>query len=101
MRCLLALLGLPEDLGDLLDLAQQLVRLLDRAAALGAARPGQLGGLVEQLVELRVLLEVGGLEVVGPQHPQGCLTSSDRSSLMMSARVRNSGSVLFWYFSAM
>ena len=31
---------------------------------------GQLGGLVDELVQLRVLLEVRGLEVVGPQHPQ-------------------------------
>ena len=38
--------------------------------ALGAGRAGQLGGLVEQRVQLRVLLEVRGLEVVGPQHPQ-------------------------------
>ena len=38
--------------------------------ALGAAGAGELGGLVEQVVQLRVLLEVRGLEVVGPQHPQ-------------------------------
>src|SRR3712207_7348252 len=30
----------------------------------------ELGRLVEQRVQLRVLLEVRGLEVVGPQHPQ-------------------------------
>src|SRR5690349_7197084 len=46
----LALLGLPEDLVDLRDLAQQLVRLGHVHAALGARGPGQLGGLVEQLV---------------------------------------------------
>ena len=34
------------------------------------ASPGRLGGLPEQLVQLGVLLEVLGLEVVGPQHPQ-------------------------------
>src|SRR5689334_16608023 len=65
-----ALLGLPEDLRDLVDLRQQLVRGGHVGAALGAACPGQLGGLVEQLVQLRVLLEVRRLEVVGPQHPQ-------------------------------
>ena len=31
---------------------------------------GQLGGVIEELVELRVLLEVRCLEVVGPQDPQ-------------------------------
>src|SRR5580704_18071633 len=66
----LGLLGLPEDLVDLLDLGQQFVRLGRVRAALGAGRPGELGGLVEQLVQLRVLLEVRRLEVVGPQHPQ-------------------------------
>ena len=38
--------------------------------ALGAGGAGELGGLVDQLVQLGVLLEVRGLEVVGPQHPQ-------------------------------
>src|SRR5450756_2845388 len=37
---------------------------------LGATRAGELGGLVEQGVQLGVLLEVRWLEVVGPQHPQ-------------------------------
>src|SRR5580704_7103343 len=64
------LLGLPEDRADLLDLGQQLVGLGRVRAALGARRARGLGGLVEQLVELRVLLEVRRLEVVGPQHPQ-------------------------------
>ena len=64
------LLGLPEDLGDLVDLRQQLVGdgLVERA--LGAACARELGRLVEELVELRVLLEVRGLEVVRPEHPQ-------------------------------
>src|SRR6266568_4569290 len=65
-----ALLGLPEDLGDLLDLAEQFVCLADIGAALGARRARELGGLVEERVQLRVLLEVRRLEVVGPQHPQ-------------------------------
>src|SRR5713226_4669623 len=65
-----ALLGLPEDLVDLLDLGEKLFRLGHVDAALGAGRAGELGGLVEQRVQLRVLLEVRGLEVVGPQHPQ-------------------------------
>src|SRR5207248_10667012 len=65
-----ALLGLPEDLGDLLDLTEQLVGRADVHAALGATGAGQLGRLVEQLVQLGVLLEVRRLEVVGPQHPQ-------------------------------
>src|ERR1700712_4354657 len=64
------LLRLPEDLGDLVDLGQQLVGLARVELALGTTGAGQLGGLVDELVELRVLLEVRGLEVVGPQHPQ-------------------------------
>src|SRR4051794_22205962 len=66
------LLGLPEDLGDFLDLGEQLVsrgRVGRRLRPAGAAA-GQLGGLVEQAVQLRVLLEVVRLEVVGPQHPE-------------------------------
>src|SRR5215470_2247310 len=70
MRAGSALLRLPEDLADLLDLGEKLVRLGHVGAALGAAGTGQLGGLVEQRMELRVLLEVRRLEVVGPQHPQ-------------------------------
>src|SRR5690349_9314710 len=65
-----ALLGLPEDLADPLDLRQQFVRLGHVHAALGPRGPSELGGLVEQLVQLRVLLEVRRLEVVGPQHPE-------------------------------
>src|SRR6202034_1746011 len=64
------LLGLPEDLADLLDLAQQLVPGRGVRAALGAGRAGPLSGLGEQRVQLRVLLEVRRLEVVGPQHPE-------------------------------
>src|SRR3954447_18871657 len=64
------LLRLPEDLSDLVDLGQQLVGLAGVHLALGAARSGQLRGLVDQGVELRVLLEVRRLEVVDPQHPQ-------------------------------
>src|SRR5205807_8987460 len=65
-----ALLGLPEDLVDLLDLGEKLVRLGHVGAALGAARARELGGLVEQRVQVRVLLEVRGLEIVGPEHPE-------------------------------
>src|SRR5205814_1046983 len=65
---LLGLLALPEDLVDLLDGLEQLVALLGVDAVLGLA--GQLGGLPEVLVEFGVLLEVLGLEVVGPQHPE-------------------------------
>src|SRR5829696_7277741 len=64
------LLRLPEDLVDLRDQLQQLVRLGRVDLALAAGRAGLLGGVVEQLVQLRVLLEVRCLEVVGPQHPQ-------------------------------
>src|SRR3954465_9371535 len=63
-------LGLPEDLVDLGDVVQQLLTLGGVHAALAAGGAGPLGGLVEQLVQPRVLLEVRGLEVVGPQHPQ-------------------------------
>src|SRR6185437_13068634 len=55
------------DLGDGVEQCLALGRV-DRTLAAG--RAGLLGGLVEQLVELRVFLEVRGLEVVGPQHPQ-------------------------------
>src|SRR5690348_955918 len=65
-----ALLGLPEDLVDLLDLREELVGFGHIGAALGASGASELSGLVEQRVELRVLLEVRRLEVVGPQHPQ-------------------------------
>src|SRR6266851_9130123 len=66
-----ALLRLPEDLVDVLDLGQQRVGRGHIGAALrAAATAGQLGSLVEQLVQLRVLLEVRRLEVVRPQHPQ-------------------------------
>src|SRR6266702_1381056 len=64
------LLGLPEDLRNLLDLAEELVRYCRVHRTLGPARPGQLGRLVEELVQVRVLLEVRRLEVVSPQHPQ-------------------------------
>src|SRR5258707_2855807 len=65
-----ALLGLPENLGDVLDLGEQGVRDGRVGAAFGASGARELGGVVEQLVQLRVLLEVRWLEVVGPQHPQ-------------------------------
>src|SRR3954451_25079013 len=63
-------LGLPEDLVDLRDVVEELLALGRVHAALAAGGAGLLGRLVEQLVQLRVLLEVRGLEVVGPQHPQ-------------------------------
>src|SRR4051795_4605183 len=63
-------LRLPEDLVDLGDVVEQLLALGGVHAALAAGGAGLLGRLVEQLVQLRVLLEVRGLEVVGPQHPQ-------------------------------
>src|SRR3954452_25203222 len=64
------LLGLPEDLRDLVDLGEQLVGLAGVHLALGAGGTGQLGGLVDEGVQLGVLLEVRRLEVVGPQHPE-------------------------------
>src|SRR5580658_9574480 len=69
-RLLSGLLGLPEDLADLVDLGKELVGGGDVGAALRAAGARQLRGLVEELVQLRVLLEVRRLEIVGPQHPQ-------------------------------
>src|SRR6478735_8526248 len=60
------LLRLPEDLRDLVDLGEQLVGLAGVELTLGAGGTGQLGGLVDQGVQLGVLLEVRGLEVVGP-----------------------------------
>src|ERR1700759_741596 len=96
-----ALLGLPEDLVDLLDLGQQFVRLGHVHAALGPRGPGELGGLVEQLVQLRVLLEVRRLEVVGPQHPEVGLDQLGGLFLDEDRAARNSGSVFCAYFSAM
>src|SRR3954467_11995537 len=64
------LLRLPEDLGDVVDLGQQLVGDTRVHGPLGPRRSRQLGRLVDQGVQLGVLLEVRWLEVVGPQHPQ-------------------------------
>src|SRR5579862_3904036 len=63
-----ALLGFPEDAVDLLDRLKQPIGHRGVGRLLGLAR--RLGGLPEEVVELRVLLEVLGLEVVGPKHPQ-------------------------------
>src|SRR3712207_7896577 len=57
-------LRLPEDPVDLGDVVQQLLGLGRVHAALAAGGAGLLGRLVEQLVQLRVLLEGRGLEVV-------------------------------------
>src|SRR5258708_2806968 len=66
-----ALFRLPEDLGDVVDLGEQFLgRGHVRAGLRATATAGQLGRLVEHLVELRVLLEVRRLEVVRPQRPQ-------------------------------
>jgi hypothetical protein len=62
------LLGRPEDLGDGVDLTQQAVGDRDVVSLLRFA--GGLGGLPKEFVEIRVLLKVLGLEVVGPQNPQ-------------------------------
>src|SRR5436853_2011124 len=64
----LCLLGRPEDLVDLRDLVQQLLGDGRVVGPLGV--PCRLGRLPEQLVELWVALQVVGLEVVGPEHPQ-------------------------------
>src|SRR5205085_2914319 len=65
-----ALLGLPEDVRDLTDIVQEFLAGLRVGRTLGAGGTGGLGGLVEQLVKLRVRLEVRRLEVVRPQHPE-------------------------------
>src|SRR4051812_8351690 len=62
------LLGCPEDLVDALDEVEELLALLGVHRLLGLA--GLLGGLPEQLVQLGMLLDVLGLEVVGPEHPE-------------------------------
>src|SRR5229473_3511614 len=59
-----ALLGLPENLGDVLDLGEQGVGDGRVGAALGASGARELGGVVEQLVQLRVLL-ADGLDRLG------------------------------------
>ena len=65
-------LGLGEDLGDFVDLGEQLVGHGRVVGGLGTTwtAAGKLGGLVEQLMQIGILLEVRGLEVVGPQHPE-------------------------------
>src|SRR5215469_10654139 len=62
----LGLLGLPEDLVDLFDLAEQLVGLGDLDGALCPGCTSQLGGFIEELVQLRILRKVRWLEIVGP-----------------------------------
>src|SRR6478672_4996845 len=54
-------LGLLEDPVDLVDLVEQLLRLGGIEPALRAGCPGELGGLIEEGVQLGVLLEVRGL----------------------------------------
>ncbi len=56
------LLGFPEDLRDLLDLLEELVGDGGVGGALGTAGAGQLGGLVEEGVQLGVGGEVRGLK---------------------------------------
>src|SRR3712207_651392 len=56
-------LRLPEDLVDLGDVVEQLLALGRVHAALAASGAGLLGRLVEQLVQLRVLLEIGRAHV--------------------------------------
>src|SRR5437763_2609356 len=59
-------LRLPEDLRDLVDRIQELLTLSRVLGLLRLAR--QLRGVPERVVQVRILLEVLGLEVVGPQH---------------------------------
>src|SRR3954451_6862177 len=90
-----ALLGLPEDVRDLGDVVEHLLPGLRVHGRLGAVRPatGGLGGLVEQLVELRVLLEVRRLEVVRPEHPEVVLDEV-RPLLLDQDRAGPEGRVL-------
>src|SRR5438132_1083751 len=53
---------------------------------------GQLGGVPEEVVEVRVLLQVLGLEVVGPEHPEVVLHEVralllDRDRALLEDRV--------------
>ena len=57
--------------------------------ALAAGGAGLLGGAVEQVVQLRVLLEVRRLEVVGPQHPEVVL--DQLGALLLDDAARGSG----------
>src|SRR5512144_1423907 len=66
----LGLLRLPEDLRDLVDLVEQLLRDGGVERTLRAAGAGELGRVPEQLVQLRVLLEVVRLDVVRTKDPQ-------------------------------
>src|SRR5207253_2398215 len=61
-------LRLPEHLRDLIDRVEELLALRGVVGLLGVA--GFLRRVPEQLVQVRILLEVLGLEVVRPEHPQ-------------------------------
>ena len=71
---------------------QQLLALRGVLALL--RRAGQLGGLPEHVVQVGVLLEVLGLEVVGPEHPQvvlhevGALLLDQRGAVLEDRVVR-------------
>lgn len=79
------LLRLPEDLVDLGDVVERLLARRRVGGRLGG-REG-LQGVVDQLVQLGVLLEVRGLEVVAPEDGEWCFASSARCSLMTVARA--------------
>ena len=65
---LLALVGLPEDVGDLVDVRHELLAHRRVHGLLGLA--GLVDRLPEQLVQLRELREVIRCEEIGPQHHQ-------------------------------
>jgi hypothetical protein len=76
----------PEDLRDLVDRVEELLTLLGILRLLG--RAGLLRRPPEQVVQLRMLLEVLRLEVVGPQHPQ-VLLDQVRALLLDRERARS------------
>src|SRR6185312_12444296 len=82
--CGVLALGLPEHLRDLVDRVEQLLSLRGVLRLLRRAP--------EQVVQVLVLLEVLGLEVVGPQHPEVVLHEVgtllfDRDRALLEDRV--------------
>src|SRR5690349_4852686 len=97
--CLLRRFWFAEDRVDLGGQVEQFLAFgrVDRTVA-----PGRAGGLrcpVEQVMQLRVLLEVRRLEIVRPQHPQMMLDQLGPPRLDQQRPGPEHGSSLSRYFS--
>ena len=74
-----ALLGLPEDLGDLLDLAEQLIGLGDVHAALGAGGARQLGD--HEVVPISIATEARKLAGFTDEEIERLIKTTQRSQV--------------------